>query len=686
MKKIYSVFSLLLLSQISVFAQCPAGQSEVFIEVHTDAYGYEIYWQLVPVGNACGTGTLFEGGNVLVGCNGAGAQTQNPGGYGDMIDTLEGPWCLTDNASYDIIYVDDWGDAGADFTINIGGFPMYGWSEASGSPASVYTFTVTLPLQLDMQGEKLLNDTYVQLGNVDIRAMFYNVGADTITSFDYNYQIDNGSVITTPVTGITLDPFTGSEFVHPTPWNVSTNGAYQIKSWASNVNGGNDMDNSNDTIVRIVEAGPGILNLVDNYIGMTPTQTVIANSGDGIVVPRDLDFHPILTRNELWVILKSTEANGGKTVKISNAGLGGQTELVQQDGNAWHFMSLPTALAFSPNENFATAPGVFDANHNGGSPFTGPTLWSSDPLIYAQPSGGNGSHLDMLHESPYSMGIASEKDNAFWLTDGDSYCVTYYDFKADHGPGNSDHSDGIVRKYLGMGLSVDPAYHVASHLVVDQNSNWVYIADTGNDRIVRLDRTSGSVLNPFTPMEATAESSIMGSYIQEDYITTGLTEPSGIDIIEDRMIVSDHATGDIVIYDISGATGVELGRIVTGTPGIMGVKIGPDGRIWYVNATTNEVVKLEYAAGVGVEENMNSETNVLVYPNPANGNVLHLNTDIEGNYSATVLDVTGKIILNLNLTNFHSVIDISTLSAGTYFLNVVGENNQVEVKKFTVTR
>lgn len=66
--------------------------------------------------------------------------------------------------------------------------------------------------------------------------------------------------------------------------------------------------------------------------------------------------------------------------------------------------------------------------------------------IYAEPSGGNGSHLDMLHESPYCQGIASETLNRFWVVDGNLGDIVMYDFKADHGPGNNDHADGVVHR------------------------------------------------------------------------------------------------------------------------------------------------------------------------------------------------------------------------------------------------
>ncbi|MBI3135997.1 MAG: T9SS type A sorting domain-containing protein [Bacteroidetes bacterium] len=665
---------------ILVNAQCPVGQSEVTIDVTTDAYGYEIYWELVPGGNSCGTGTLFAGGNMAVGCGGGGAQNQTPGGYANNTTVSEGPWCLTDGASYDLIFVDDWGDGGASFTINVAGFPVFQWSSGSGAGSgSVYTFVVEPPLPWDIQGESISVFNYVNIGNVDITGTLFNSGSNVVTSFDINYQIDNGAIITAPLSGLNIPPFTDYSFIHPTQWNAAANGTYSLKIWASNLDGNADMDNTNDTIQKNVIVGPGIPNLVDNYLGIIPEQTVIANGSDGIEIPRDLDFHPTLSNNELWVILKSTEASGGKTVKISDAGEIGQTELVQQDDNAWHFMSLPTGIAFSENGNFATSPGVYDSNHDGGAPFTGPALWSSDPAIYAQPSGGNGSHLDMLHESPYSMGIAHESDNVFWVFDGQNNCVTRYDFGIDHGPGNSDHSDGIVRRYSGMGLSEDPAYEVSSHLVLDKATNWLYIVDTGNDRIVRLDITSGSQTGTFVPYEGTFESSIYGGYTSEVYVSTGLTQPSGIDIVENRMIVSDYTTGQIMIYDISGSTVVELGQIQTGTPGIMGVKFGPDGKIWYVNAITNEVVRLEFNDVTGLDESNGSE--ISVYPNPVNTGVITLATMIDGAFQVNIVNATGQVVANYMLNEPVSKIDVSAIAPGHYILQVIDSNNGTVINK-----
>ena len=103
-------------------------------------------------------------------------------------------------------------------------------------------------------------------------------------------------------------------------------------------------------------------------------------------------------------------------------------------GTLWHFQLLWHLVKM---ETGATTSGILDANRRGGS-FTGPALWSGNLDIYAKPSGGNGSHLDMLHGSPFSMGIASEKENAYWVFDGYNQHIVRYDFGGDHGPGNAD--------------------------------------------------------------------------------------------------------------------------------------------------------------------------------------------------------------------------------------------------------
>ncbi len=664
----------------SAKSQCLPGEVEVTLTVYTDDWGYEGYWQIVPTGNTCGIGTIASGGNNLVGCNGGGAQSVTSGGYPNMATISEGPWCLTQGASFDLIFVDDYGDGGSSFTISINGLPVYSGLSGTGNGSGTrFTFVAQGPPSLDLACEKIISPVYVNIGNVDVAGTFMNRGSDTITNMTINYSIDNGVVNNASLTGLNIFPFTNYSVIHPTQWQTLSNGAYSVKMWASDINGSVDSNMVNDTATKIINVGPPTPNYIDEYIGSTPVLTVIGNSSNGVLIPRDLDFHPILTRNELWVVLKSTEASGGKTVKFSNAGLPGQTSLLQQDGNAYHFMSLPTGIAFSDNENFCTSPGVYDANHDGGAPFTGPALWSSDPSIYAQPSGGNGSHIDMLHQSPYSMGVCSERDNAFWIFDGNANEIVRYDFASDHGPGNSDHSDGIIRRFSGLGLMADPNHNVPSHIILDKETGILYIVDTGNDRILRMDINTGSFTNNLTPYEPVSEYSTWGGASFNLFADSALTTPSGIDFIGNRLIVSDYATGDIIIYDKSNVTGIELGRISTGTPGIMGVKIGPDGKIWYVNATTNQVVRID-GITAGISESK-MPRNINLFPNPASSDFTITSNSLLNDCSIKIYDAAGKLVKEIQGANSQSIIvSINNFASGIYTVQLV-TNSEIITKK-----
>ncbi|MDB9809239.1 T9SS type A sorting domain-containing protein [Flavobacteriales bacterium] len=664
MKKLYFTAGLSILSFFA-FAQCPTGQTEVTIDLGTDNYGYEIYWELAPTGNNCGsTAILFSGGSSAVGCN---ANNVNSGGYSSNTVIYEGPWCLTDGASYDIISRDGYGDGGANFVTNIGSWPMYNFSAVSDS--ETFTFSVVPPAATDGAMLKIKNPSYVLVGNINLEAEIKNLGSSTINSMDVSYTVNGGSTVTQNLSGLNIYALTSYDFIHPTTWVPASTGAYTVELWISNINGqGLDAVPSNDNLIKTINVKDPIPNIISSYISVNNTFTydLIVNSSNQIDKPRDLDFHP---NGDLWVINTGTENSGGSTVKVGSPGAAGQTSLKKQDGNAWHFMSLPSGIAFNNNGDFATSTSVLSANHNG-STFTGPSLWSSDPLIYAvdHGPGTNGSHLDMLHESPYSMGIASEKDNVFWVYDDYSNDIVMYDFAEDHGPGNDDHDDGRIRRFPGMGLSAINQ-DIVNHLVLDADKKWLYFVDGGNQRILRLDITTGATNGTpaFPQQETLAEYKKMIGFVWEEVAISGLVQPAGIDIIEDKLVVTDHSNGDIVFYDVNSIPALEIGRIQTNEPGIMGAVIGPNGKLWYANATLNKVVKIEPSTIISdvVESQLVLNGN-RIFPNPVS-NTLHFTKNAT---FVAVFDINGKLILSAN--NNIKAIDVSMLEEGVYFIDVDG--------------
>ena len=83
-------------------AQCPAGELAVTVDVTTDAYGYELYWEVTPDSSDCGVNTLFSFGNTAVACGGGGLQAQTPGGYGDNVTVTEDLGCMVEGTCVNV--------------------------------------------------------------------------------------------------------------------------------------------------------------------------------------------------------------------------------------------------------------------------------------------------------------------------------------------------------------------------------------------------------------------------------------------------------------------------------------------------------------------------------------------------------------------------------------------------------
>jgi hypothetical protein len=326
-----------------------------------------------------------------------------------------------------------------------------------------------------------------------------------------------------------------------------------------------------------------------DYGKNAPSFTLVADINQYILQPQDLDFDP-LKPEQLWIVNHGTINTGGSTVMLTNPGTPLMAADWRQDGNAWHFMLLPTALAFSTNGNWATSPGALDANHNGGR-YTGPALWSSNLNIYAMPSAGNGSHLDMVHQSPLSMGIASDTLNKFWVFDGYWGNIVSYDFVKPHLPGGDDHSSAVVHRYTEATVTMTP--NIPSHMILDKKTGWLYVALTAEKKIYRLNTQTGSKYKnlPAYTNEPLTEYWEMHGATWEVFADGNMVQPCGIEIKDTRLFVSDYSNGDIIVFDIN--TKKEIARINTGKAGIMGIKVGPEGKLWYVNATSNEVSRVD---------------------------------------------------------------------------------------------
>jgi hypothetical protein len=554
------------------------------------------------------------------------------------------------------------------FRYDDGGGWLYGFA--------IDNVVVQVPATLEAEFIQLDSELFGEVNSgISIKGIVFNGGVAEINTLEINYTVDGNDTGTETFNNLTIEPFSYYSFEMATPWTPSADGIYDIEVSIGNVNGATDenIDNNSASFSPVIYPLVSIPNKIEAFLTSTPIISEITGAANKLDKPTDLDFFPILGKNELWIVNQRTENEGGSTLTIADATTDAPTEFLERvDGNAWHFMSLPTAIAFSPeNLNFATSPGVQDANHNGGT-FTGPTLWSSDPAIYAQPSGGNGSHLDMLHGSPYSMGIAHETENVFWVYDDWNKDIVRYDFVEDHGPGNDYHGDALVRRYGNMDIDADG--NIPNHMILDKPSGWLYFVDNGSDRVLRLDINTGSGNSIPEINEALTEHSNITGFTYEVIIESGLDKPCGIEIFENRLLVGDYANGDIIVFDMDNDF-AELGRIETGDFGLTGIKIGPDGNLWCTNRQQNKLIMVEPGEFTGTQ-NLQNKIRFSVFPNPTTGsiNIEIPQLKIDEGITLTLSNAIGENLLEINGAGKNHQLDMADFPNGVYIVNILAGN------------
>ena len=683
----------LFMSVTGVQAQCPVGQIDVRFAIRTDSWGHEGYWELHPKDSLCGDSIAriaFGGNDIDVGCDGAGGGDASPSnGYPSSQTISVGPWCLTRGDSFDIIAIDDFyapdqpnGDGGTDFRVFAEGNQIEYFESIQSSHR--FRFEAgTLP-ENDLSLNRNLTDLFVDSGSHSVRAVIRNNGTDSVFRFDFCYQIDSSDTICTSFDNLSMAYKDSMVFEHPIALNLLDTGAFVLMIWVDSLNDSlQDFEPRNDSLSGVIQVSNAIPNILYGYITEPIDIQTLATSSVGLDFPRDLAFHPDRSRRELWVINRDTEADGGSTLSLFNAGEENQSSLWRRDGNAYHFMALPTALDFGRNGNWASSPGILDANHVGGS-YTGPTLWSSDSSIFsiignpATPT-FNGSHLDMLHGSPYAMGITYSHDNVYYVFDAYNNEIVQYSFTSDHGPGQHDHSNGEVVRFEGLNLERH-SDSIPSHLVFDESIGRLYIADAKNGRVLYLDVYSGAdTLNlPLINEPLSIHQRIEGA--EWGVLYDDIQVPTGIAILEDRMIVSDAATGNIHLLRIDDLVATRLFAIPTNAELLLGINIGPDGFIYFVDAINNSVHKMVMDPPpydmTSLMEFHEEEWDV--YPNPSDGILcltVRQNTFPHSLDEVRVYDGMGRKV-KVKISG-DQCLEIQSRKKGLYWIEWFGESKPI---------
>ena len=357
--------------------------------------------------------------------------------------------------------------------------------------------------------------------------------------------------------------------------------------------------------------GSGVIVPSVMYEELTAEVTVVASSM--LAKPSDLAFNPYV-QDELWV----ENHEDSSTTIIQQAG--SATPAVQRRIDpeaARHFAPSPTSLAFGGRETTIIdaagkmVEGTFATCPESTETFMGPTLWTSDLRIFAigksdreAPFNGDntgaegpGSHIDMMHRTPSCTGIAWEgTGNIYWTYSGGNAWFVRYDFGKDHGIGNDDHTDGSQWRYPVSGIRYVPG--IPSHLAWDAAGKRVLMADSGNGRVVKFDPSSVTAQTPMSRQDNVDELAtaldMAGAQVQ-DFVPAsyGLKLPSGVELHEQRLYVSDNETGIIHRFALDGTP---LGKLTipgVASRGLAGLAFGPDGKIYFVDMGGSRVLRSE---------------------------------------------------------------------------------------------
>lgn len=306
--------------------------------------------------------------------------------------------------------------------------------------------------------------------------------------------------------------------------------------------------------------------------------------------------------DQAWVVAQGTDTiQLGTGVTATEAG----TWKSYRDPAAIHFMHKPPAIAWGSkglwgicgdNDNAQNDP----RQANTPNYFMGPALFTSDLTIFTTQNEATtlGSHYDMLHNTSFCRGITHIEENIFMVFNSEYGSLDKYNFNVPHEPGGDDHSDGEIYRFaLGQVKGVDG---VPSHLAYDPEDKMVYVADTGNARIVKIDPSSGTLGGALPRRnEVLKKSGMMDGTNVEVVVASGLDTPSGIKVKNGLIYVTDAGTSLFHVYDKK--TGKEVRKLDTGLPGksLAGFTFGPEGKVFFVNRTGGQVLRIDVPPRAG---------------------------------------------------------------------------------------
>jgi Secretion system C-terminal sorting domain len=161
-------------------------------------------------------------------------------------------------------------------------------TNASALDNSYYKFIQGTQATYDLAVSSITTPLYLSLGNNSIRGTIKNFGVDTVSSFKMNYSINGAAPVDVVISGVSIPSFDSYTFIHSIPWNSTASGTYTISCFATDINGNNaDQNTENDTLSKAV-------NILAGFEQRIPFFEIFTSSTCPPCKPGNLNFHSVV--------------------------------------------------------------------------------------------------------------------------------------------------------------------------------------------------------------------------------------------------------------------------------------------------------------------------------------------------------------------------------------------------------
>jgi len=233
-------------------------------------------------------------------------------------------------------------------------------------------------------------------------------------------------------------------------------------------------------------------------------------------------------------------------------------------------------------------------------------------------------------------------------------------------------------------------------------NGYLWIADTDNKMIYKIDTITGNTITFFptpaihvtsyptglawdgqylwhndamqtgsNPNDSTYQINTIGQILQSHHAFG--TYATGLAFDGQYLWSSNNVTQEIYKINISSFTVIDT---INAPGGLAPNGLAFDGQyLWVANNVSDSLYQLDISnTNTGINQNSEASLNFSIHPNPTSDEIIletH-NLPFASNYSIT--DSNGKQITNGKIINTKTIIDISKLATGIYFVQV-GESS-----------